>query len=415
MIYGDERRAYLELVKEALNAEKEEFGFIDYYSSNRSAKHISLLIEEANQYVEKAQYSKAIPIFQAIIQSVVPIIAKANASNAGLFDCSIRSFDGLAKITEKISGSERDELLNYCLKEALKKHYWGWAWDFARLAANLLVTSEERNKVFAFLDKLADLQQSKNGETAWFELEYNHQAAETIKAKVLKRLDSSEDYEKFLKSQLNLDNFQEALVLFYIEKGNLDEAKALANEFLPRAKGKEFEPRLQALLLQIAQQERNKNEILRLSKSLFIDGEGLSYYEIFKQNIADSEWPQFLSQLLEELERRYRPRLIADIYAREAMWNALINFMQEGENRWLVDPYRDELEKRFAKEISAIYEIIATEIVDQYVDRKGYQVACVYLRRMQKLGETARVKAIIMELRAKYSKRSALLDELDKL
>ena len=73
------------------------------------------------------------------------------------------------------------------------------------------------------------------------------------------------------------------------------------------------------------------------------------------------------------------------------------------------------LEPRFPEEVSAIYERIVWELMKENADRKGYKEACRYIRRMKKLDQDNRASVLIEALRAKYSNRPALLDELSKV
>jgi uncharacterized Zn finger protein len=416
---GDEKKAYLKLVKAALSAEKDQ-GFIDYQGSNRAAHKIFPLLNEAQAYLAKSELQKALPIFQAAIEGIVPAIAHADDSSGQLGDCIRVSIEALQEIVPKLQGKARDEFFHYCLTEAPKDPYlgWDWCWDLAQIAADMIAYPEERLKVFVVLDQLAAVRRSDFGDTAWYS-DYRRETAENIKLSVIKRLDSPEDYEKFLKSQLNLEDFREALILLYIEKGQLAEAKTLATDFLKGSKSKQYrglEARFEDLLLKIAQKEGNQGESLHLAEGLFLRSGDFEHYEILKQNTGSAEWATYRNRLLKELARDgYRSQLVAAIYAREGTWDELLQFIQSNDRNALVEHYREELERRFPKETSAIYEKLAHSLIEQQATRRVYQISAMYLRRMQKLGEGERVKEIVAQLRSKYANRPALLDVLKKL
>ena len=60
------------------------------------------------------------------------------------------------------------------------------------------------------------------------------------------------------------------------------------------------------------------------------------------------------------------------------------------------------------------YRRLVREALEQKVNRKGYRQVCRYLRKMEKLGEEARVGELVAEWREVYARRPALLDELGK-
>lgn len=60
--------------------------------------------------------------------------------------------------------------------------------------------------------------------------------------------------------------------------------------------------------------------------------------------------------------------------------------MQTG-NRYAIEPYRKYLEPRFPEAVRNIYERHLKTLLIEKVNRKGYQEAYRYLRRIYKLGQ----------------------------
>lgn len=73
------------------------------------------------------------------------------------------------------------------------------------------------------------------------------------------------------------------------------------------------------------------------------------------------------------------------------------------------------LAKDYSQELVQLYSERLVKYVDRYVGRNHYQTACSYLRRMQKLGGVEEVNRLIAIFRKNYPRRSALMDELNKL
>ena len=95
------------------------------------------------------------------------------------------------------------------------------------------------------------------------------------------------------------------------------------------------------------------------------------------------------------------------------MWNELLLLMQSG-NRYKIQSYRKYLEPRFPEAVGNIYERHLKTLLVEKVNRKRYQEACRYLRRIYKLGQVEFVQKIVQELRGQYPNRRALMDELNK-
>lgn len=168
-------------------------------------------------------------------------------------------------------------------------------------------------------------------------------------------------------------------------------------------------------MLQIAQIEADQPTIRNLSKQLLIDTGQLQYYTIYKKNFTDTDWSGALDKLLATAgHESSHHHLVPQLLVKEERWDELLKLMQSG-NRYTIEPYRKYLEPRFPEAVSLIYERHLKTLLVEKVNRKGYQEACRYLRRIDKLGQVEFAQKIVQELRGQYPNRRALMDELDKL
>src|SRR3970282_2013881 len=70
---GDSKSVYLELIKESLRSGgMDRHGFIDYWSTRRAVRGAEELLNKAVKLVESGNPEQAIPIFQAVIEELVP-------------------------------------------------------------------------------------------------------------------------------------------------------------------------------------------------------------------------------------------------------------------------------------------------------------------------------------------------------
>jgi uncharacterized Zn finger protein len=318
-------------------------------------------------------------------------------------------------------------VFNYCVQEALNEKYvgWDWGWDLAEVAAGLVSTTAQRAALFTTLDRMV-VDRHKHREESWSIMyprpkqteisDYDAEHAEEIKLIVVQRLDGPKAVEAFLKERLEKPHFRQALVQFYIEQEQLAEAKRLCNEYLEssgeRMQG--IQINFQALLLVIAQKANDTGEALRLARMLFVRTGEFAYYGLLKQMTPSNDWESALRQLIPELKGHYYDHIVPEIYLREEKWDDLLAAVREA-HPGLVEHYRKHLESRFPAAMCDIYERIALATLSERANRQGYQVACKYLRRMQKLGQKERIEKQVQTLKEKYKNRPALLDELKKL
>ena len=107
--------------------------------------------------------------------------------------------------------------------------------------------------------------------------------------------------------------------------------------------------------------------------------------------------------------------MIAAIFIKEEWWDKLFEIVKKNPDLRTIEQYQQYLSKDYAEEIAELYALGIVEYLDYNVGRKHYQTACKYLRRMIKLGAREKANEIIAFLRAEYSRRPALMEELDKV
>jgi len=414
---GFDKQAYKKLIQGILTSETDG-GFIDYHGSIRAGRQIYQTVSHAQQETAANRLWNAVILYQAVIESVSPVIPHADDSNGDLGDCLVVSLENLKNISSTLTIAEQETLFDYCLSEAVKEVYegWDWGWDLARIAAGIIKNEIQRHRLYDVLDTMAS-HSTKDKRISGMLSNFDYERAELIKLTVIERLDDSKSAEKFLIEHLELERFRERLVHFYIEIGRFAEARQLCNEWLiiPHQRKRGFYRTFTELLLQIASKEEKPDEVIKLAESLFLDTGDFAYYDRLKEQIADENWQDFVKQLIPKAEKAPLYRLpTTEIYVREEMWDKLLAAMDHT-NRRLVDYYRKYLEPRFPEAMCDIYEKIARDILASRANRKGYREVCHYLHQIQQLGQEDRVEALIQEFRDTYSKRRALLEELDKL
>ena len=412
-----DKKVYSRMIKDILRSVQDR-GFIDYHGSNRAGDDIHKLIEQADSDVKQGQLAKATVIYQAVVETVVPAISHADDSNGLLGDCIESGLHGLQAVSKALPKLEQGRLFDYCISEAFESRYkgWDWGWALAQIAADMVIHSEERQRVFDLLDKMADRSQASNQESAWSS-NFDKQRAEVIKFSVIERLGDPDQIHAFLIEHIQMNHFREKLVNLYIEQGKLENAKTLCQEWLddPESRQHGYQISFHELLLQIAQIEEDQLTIQNLSQQLLIDTGKLQYYTIYKTTVADTEWGGAFRELMTIAEQKSpHHNLVPQLLVEEELWQELLTLMQSG-NRYAIEPYRKYLEPRFPEAVGNIYERHLKTLLVEKVNRKGYQESCRYLRRIYKLGQVEFAQKIVQELRGQYPNRRALMDELNKL
>ena len=407
-----DKQTYANRIAKILRGKQDRHGFLDYWSSGEVAHDMFLLLKRADAFLEQKRPAQAIPICQAVIEGIVPAVEHADDSGGGLGESIAYAVDTLQRASELISPPERAELFDYCVALAPQEPYcdWDWGWDLAALAAGLLDSPQDRAKLFGALDRMA----GSRADAEWADT-FNPEQAALIKLSVMKRVDDDTAVQAFLEEHIAYERLREALARFHLERGDLDSARRICNEWLEQPQ--KDKPGLRglfwAVLLDVAAAAADLDEQIGLCEVLFQDRGDFIYLERLKDLVGAEAWPAYRAGLVgRAIERRSSWVDLGALYVREEMWADLLAFVQSNPHR--ARSYDVHLAARYPGALALVYEQLALKTVAQKVNRKGYREACRYIQTMIKLGQEERAAELIARWRVEYKQRPALIDELDR-
>ncbi|MCK6576730.1 MAG: SWIM zinc finger family protein [Anaerolineae bacterium] len=407
---------YRRVVKDALRTGRGDYGFLDYAGANRAGRKISELLHQAGQWRSAGQIDKAVSVYQAVIDETVVAIAQADDSSGSLGGCIATSIEGLSEIASLQGEPGREALFVYCLDRVRRSEFqsWDWRWDLLQIAEEQVSSPAQRALFTSALDDI-EAEASKPSASGYIS-SYSLEQIALFRLALIDRFDGPEAYDQFLRANVHLDRIRMEWIERCITEGDLEEAMrqiqaGIASSDQRRLPG--LTNQYQALRVKLLQQKGDKTAVIDGARALWLDRAGEDDFELLRQMVPAAEWAAFVDRLIKDT-RRSEQR--AWLYARENRWRDLMTLVQTDiQGAWLIDPYRDQLESRFPEEVAALYEKIVNGILVNASNRGTYQRAAAYLRQMKKIGQEARAQALVQRIRAKYSSRPALLDELRKL
>lgn len=411
------KNAYKKLITQALREGEDRNGFIDYWSTMKAMRGVYTLLYKADDLVLQNEASRAVPIFQAAIEILVPTLQRADDSNGEIGGEIDHSFILLKKAASQLSKKEQEKLFQYLLQESQDRKYEGWhfKWQFLEIAGVLVDTQQKQKELFHVLDVSAE--QQKDEITS----EFDQETAAEIKLSVLQRLGQQKDIEMFLKKHLHLHNIRKTVIEQALQQNNLETAKKLCIEAI-NIVGSKY-PGLvieyKKTLLDIAKKQSDLESTLQLAEQLFLMNADFTYYDLLRKIISKGEWQNYLKTLIDKIEKdkgwRTDYYTLATIYSREGMTEKLIRLIEKHNDIYLLKQYEEQLQKDYKEKIADIYKNEAYGMLNSTTDRATYEEACQYLIRLKKLGKIEEVKAIKQDLQDRYKKRRALLEELAKV
>ena len=414
---GGSKSAYRELVKESLRSGMDHHGFIDYWSGRRAVKGVEELLNKAVKLAESSKSEQAIPIFQAVIEELVPALQFADDSNGDIGGAIEWAFEEFYKCIEKIQDPiTRKDLFYYCLTEAKHKQYegWDWKWNFLQLAGELVSSDEQEKELFAILDKVLRAKQSSE-----FTDQYDQEQAIQIKLEVIRKRGNEKDVNQFINDNIHHTPILRLAIEQAFANKDFKKVIELAKQGIRQDTVRRYHGLVNEWfewLLKVAQKEKNVESIREYASLLFLKTGDFEYYKKLKKTYTQTTWPDQVEKLVKQLRREASNNTLAEVFIREKEWQRLFDLVRDHSSSiGPIEDYHRYLAPHFPKELIEIYEKKSKELLLHSMGRAAYQDVCRMLRRMKNLGAGDRVGELIKEFSEQYKKRPALLEELKRV
>jgi len=329
----------------------------------------------------------------------------------------------------------RAEILAYALKEWPKKRYEGWNCPemFLEIAADLVMREDERKRFeqalaqffappearrpgSATLGMIRDAGSWDDGSASHYRREY----AAQLQLRAIERI-SPDSVAEFLRTHIELYPMRKSAVERALARGDIAEAKHLAEEGMRQAKKDEYPGHVSHFLdtlMRCAERDGDMQGACEVAIRQFLDfhTEPFSYYRRAKR-YAGAQWGDRRAEIIRKLSagrgRFAHTGKLADVYVEENMWDDLLSFVER--NPEMSSSYGRRLEKRYPKEIARVYAEEVQKNMSTPGGRDVYRAQCDTLRTIRRLGCSEIMDMIIKEWREKYPRRRALMEELNRL
>ena len=145
---SSEKNQYRQIIRNAVDAVRGRHGFIGYWQASKAVNGAEIVLDKAREFLAKKQPAKALPIFQIVLEEMVPLIQEADDSNGCIGDVIGWSFQGLSECAQQAKDlAFRKELFDYLFKESNHSRYEGWndwRWELLTIAAEAVETPDAR-------------------------------------------------------------------------------------------------------------------------------------------------------------------------------------------------------------------------------------------------------------------------------
>ena len=170
-------------------------------------------------------------------------------------------------------------------------------------------------------------------------------------------------------------------------------------------------------LLKAAQAERNREKVVDYARRLYIKPyyEEGDFFAILRNNVPEEQWNDFVHQLADDVLKSRSPERYAEICSIEGWHQELMDFVGKQFRIGLLQKYEKQLLPQHRDEIIECYVRYIYRLMEYSRGRDTYREICNYLRHISSYGAEPLAAETATDLRTKYRRSRALIEELDKM
>lgn len=406
---------YSQIIREGL--EDIYFDDEDYYDYQYNDVQIDILDEwlaKARQCIEEKEYAEAVLIAKACLEEYAEWASNEMESEYSDYIPEDYSYEPVNILKQaKANGYlSAKELLDYCRCEAQKKKYESTGIDGELEELILELTNETDPEAYiALLDK--ELKQLSDKSSY---------VAENLLKRKIKFYQEREEAEKawkIIEGNIQIESFRKQAVEKFIAGKKHNEAKKLINDFLKTKESNDSyygrRSEWDDYLLQIAQDENDKDEIRRLSKG-FIEGRfDLKYYNIFKSTFSADAWPAEIEKLVKKYQVTggWFYDGVAEVFIEEKLTGRFLTYLTHNANADNLERYYKHVAPQFPKETLDLFK----QTIDNTMKNTGrnvYERTTQLFKLMLDIeGGKDIVRQMIANYKIQYRNRKAMVEILD--
>ena len=409
-------------------------GYLDYRSSRDLSKEIDGIINKGKEMIVDNNFRDAFLLSKAVLTEMIGVLSECDDSSgnlSGTISEAIELFNEIVS-SDLAAMDLKQQLFDFLKNELKNKVYFGYGnfgYELFGVFYDIAVLLRQTKDFVEFIDnKCAKL----TGEYDDYEKEF------LLKKKIEFYREIGDDLaDNLVKQNMDIVEVRKGVVDKAIEKQDYNEAKRLIAEGIEIAKSKEHPGTVSEWkkdFLRIAYLENDRETIRQLTAYFTFDrGFSKEYYQQWRKTYPESEWKDIVEKLIADLTqqaveqhkksywRKFRDPMIlahiAPILIEEEYWDRLLTHLQAEPYLDTILEYHNHLAKRFPKEMLALYLPAFERHGDNANKRSEYADLAKKMFRVMTdipIGKE-KIQSIAHELVAKYPRRPAMIEELNKV
>lgn len=388
-------------------------GFIDYHGCISVCNELIAILEDAGKAAERGDCEYAYSVAALVLVNCAKLAGSADDSAGGITDTRGYVEDVLKKACSsvKCGSADAEFIFLQSLKDSRNKAFDGWdefAYDLL-LATAGLTTAKNVNKLYAVLDEF-EAKLSRNEYSSW-----HLESDRLIRLAAITTIDGEQAAEKFISDNIQYDGIRRIAICNALDKSDFHHAERLCRDKINSTdRDYHWTREWYDMLLEVYSKSGDIERQAELAEDLLIGKHDTKYYAILKQLLSEKGvWGKKYPLLLAKLAQNLPYNLYMGILSKESETQRLLEQLISHPSEVFI--YGKQISADFPTEI---YALCLDEIRKQAAEadnRIKYKQVCGNINKLFEYGGNNEVSRIIEELKTKYSRRPAMLDELDRL
>lgn len=403
------------LVQSSITSAKHR-GFIDYHQSFHALHEAESVVNLMDIYLDTNRYQMTVMTGLQTLQPVVKALQFTDDS-AGNFGDLIQQL--LSKINFAVSSGayswtskEKISMFTQILKASENKIYADWSdWKFTLLRVAMLLCEDEKlyNLMAQHLKMLEPPMQSALGYSNRFEFSQ----LKILQFDLLSTKKDEQAIESFLKENLYLNAIKEVAIERALLLRNLDEAMNIA------VAGERDHAEYPGL---VNQWRIHQYKIYKLLKDVpnqksfafqLVRSGNIELFQDLRQLYPSDEWQDVLENLLFILSTKKKDSTYVFILKQECLYERMLDYCRD--NLHAIQQHAQWLNAEFPTETKVLYGQWLHNQAESASARPKYRQVCREIKSFRNLFGNDDTSLLIETLKLKYPKRTAFLDELNKI
>lgn len=390
-------------------------GYIGWSSCDNICMDMHDVLDMCEVAFEQKRYMDVLAVATYVLVSGVKLASHADSSSGMLTDVVMCAFEMIELCTNTIAEQNmemRTQALALIIKESKKKAFDGWgSWRYELLEKAICLCDD---KMAVKLEKVLDVFWADNEDEHM--LDYNMQYDKIVRYKLHRHLKGKDATKAELYANLHIRELRLLAVKDAVTNKEYDEAEKLClerikteSEHYYRRSPEDWNNVLFDVYVEAGLIDK---QIEQAKKILFMGNE--EFWDVLKRIYQSQDiWEEQRTILLHELKSCKYVICYRSVLVDEDEKELLLGSISEKPadlfyyGNILVKDYPDEIFKLCADDIR--------EKCSQATDRRLYKKVCKDLLQLIKWKGSPMARELIEEFKAKYPRRPALLDELQKV